>query len=87
MAAVKSNSLCIFKTRYLEGCYTDIFSIHTYIGVAILNILLFDLDRHSHSPFFNIVTLKTNFVVSYKLYHLEWISLYHDISEWLGFTI
>ena len=87
MAAVKSNSLCIFKTRYLERCYTDTFSIHTYIGVAILNILLFDLDRHSHSPFFKMVTHKTNFVISCELYHLEWIYLYHDISEWLGFTI
>ena len=46
MAAVKSNCLNIFKTRYLEGCYTDTFSICTYIGVYNLNILFLDLDRH-----------------------------------------
>ena len=61
--------------------------MHTYIGVAILNILLFDLGRHSHSPFFKMVTHKTNVVISCELYHLEWMYLYHDISEWLGFTI
>ena len=72
MAAVKSNSLCIFKTRYLDGCYTDTFSIHTYIGVDILNILLFDLDRHSHPPFLNMAAVLINVAISYQIWHLEY---------------
>ena len=39
-------------------------SIYTNVGVAILNILLFDLDRHLHSPFSKVVALKANVAIS-----------------------
>ena len=55
----------IFKTRYLEGCYTDTFSMYTYIGVDILNILLLDLDRHSHPPFLKMAAVLVNVAISY----------------------
>ena len=71
MAAVKSNGLYIFKTRYLEGCYADTFSIYTYIGVGILNILLLDLDRHSHPPFLKMASVFINVAISYQIWHLE----------------
>ena len=71
MAAVKSNCLYIFKTRYLEGCYTDTFSIYTYIGVDILNSLLLDLDRHSHPPFLKMVAVFINVAISDQIWHLE----------------
>ena len=64
MAAVKSNCLCIFKTRYLEGCYTDTFSIYTYTGVDVLKILLLDLDRHTHPPFLKMVAVLSNVAIS-----------------------
>ena len=71
MAAVKSNCLYIFKTRYLDGCYADTFSIYTYIGVDILNILLLDLDRHSHPPFLKMAAVLINVAISYQIWHLE----------------
>ena len=71
MAAVKSNRLCIFKTRYLEGCYTDTFSIHTYIGVDVLNILLLDFDRHSHPPFLKMAAVLIYVAISDQIWHLE----------------
>ena len=64
MAAVKSNCLYIFKTSYLEGCYTDTFSIYTYIGVDILNILLLDLDQYSHPPFLKTAAVLINVAIS-----------------------
>ena len=36
----------------------DSFVKYTYVRVAILNILLFDLDRHLHQPFCKMVALK-----------------------------
>ena len=48
-------------------------SKYTY-GEAILNILLFDLDRHFHSPFSKMVALKANVAISCELYRLESIS-------------
>ena len=71
MAAIKSNCLYIFKTRYLEGCYTDTFSIYTYIGVDILNILLLDLDRHSHPPYLKMAAVFINVAITYQIWHLE----------------
>ena len=71
MAAGKSNCLYIFKTRYFEGCYTDSFSIYTYIGVDILNILLLDLDRHPHPPFLKMAAVFINVAISYQIWHLE----------------
>jgi len=71
MAAVKSNYLYIFKTKYLEGCYTDTFSICTYIGVDILNILLLDIDEHSNPPFLKMAAVLINVAISYQIWHLE----------------
>ena len=72
MAAVKSNCLYIFKTIYLEGCYTDTFSIYTYIGEDILNILLLlDLDRHSHPPYLKMAAVLINVAITYQIWHLE----------------
>ena len=68
MSAVKSNCLYIFKKRYLEGCYTDTFSIYTYIGV---DILLLDLDRHSHPPFLKMAAVFINVAISDQIWHLE----------------
>ena len=84
MAAVKSNCLYIFKTRYLEGCYTNTFSIYTYIEVDILNILLFDLDRHSHLPFLNMAAVFTNITISYQIWHLD--SWYQRIGSWMAIS-
>ena len=67
MAAVKSNCLYIFKTRYLEGCYTDTFSTYTYSGVDIFNILLLDLDQHSHPPCLKMAAVFTNVAISDKV--------------------
>ena len=69
MAAVKSNCLYIFKTRYLEGCYTDTFSIYTYIGADIVNILLLDLVPHP--PFLKMAAVLINVAISYQILHLE----------------
>ena len=55
----------------------DSFVKNTYVGVAILNILLLDLDRHLHSQFFKMVALKANVAISCELYHLESISKLH----------
>ena len=71
MAAVKSNCLYIFKTNYLEGCYTNTFSIYTYIGVDHLNILPLDLDQHSHPPFLKMAAVLINVAISYQVWHLE----------------
>ena len=70
MATVNSNCLYIFKTRYLEGCYTDTFSIYSYIGVDILNSLLLDLDRHSHPLFLKMAAVFINVAISYQIWHL-----------------
>jgi len=83
MAAVKSNCLYIFKTRYLEGCYTDTFSIYTYIGVDILHILLLDLDRHSHPPFLKMTAVLINVAISYQVWHLESWFWYQCITIWM----
>ena len=53
MAAVKYNCLYIFKTRYLEVC--------------ILNILLLDLDRHSHPPFLKMAAVLINVAITYVI--------------------
>ena len=71
MAVVISNSLCIFKTRYLEGCYTELFSIYTYIGVDIKNIVLLDLDRHSHPQYLKMAAVFINVAISYQIWDLE----------------
>ena len=59
-----------------------VLSKYTYVGVAILNILQFDLDRHLHSPFSKMVALKANVVISCELYHLELISKLHVQRKW-----
>ena len=51
-------------------------SKYMYFGVVISNILLFDLDRHSHSPFVKLVTFKPNVAIFCVLYHLEPISYF-----------
>ena len=86
MAAVKSNCLYIFKTRYLDGCYTDIFSIYTYIGVDILNILLLDLDRHSHPPFLKMAAAFIKVAISDQIWHLEFWFWYECIGTWVAIS-
>ena len=49
----------------------DTFTIHTYIGVALLNILLFDLDRHSHPPCLKMAAVLINVAIFYQIWHLE----------------
>ena len=86
MAAVKSNCLYIFKTRYLEGCYTDTFSIYTYIGVDILNSLLLDLDRHPLPPFLKMASVFINVAISYQIWHLESLFWYQCIGTWIAIS-
>ena len=86
MAAVKSNCLYIFKTRYLEGYYTDTFSIYAYIGVVILNSLLLDLDRHSHPPFLKMAAVFINVAISYQIWHPESWFCYQCIDNWIAIS-
>ena len=78
MASVKSNCLYIFKTRYLEGCYTDTFLTYTYIGVDILNFLLLGLERHSHPT----SDVFINVAISYQIWHLVSWFWYQCIRTW-----
>ena len=74
MAHVKLDCLHIFKQFIWRDVIWTVLSKYTYVGVAILNILLFDLDRHLHSPFSKMVALKANVAISCELYHIESIS-------------
>ena len=52
---------------------------------TILNIMLFYLVRHLHSPFSKMVALKanvSNVAISCELYHLESISKLHVQRKW-----
>ena len=82
MAHVKSNCLHICKQFIWRDVIWTVLSKYTYVGVAILNILLFDLDRHFHSPFSNMVALKANVAISCEIYHLESISKLHVQRKW-----
>ena len=44
--------------------------------------LIFELDRHLHSPFSKMVALKANVAISCELYHLESISKLHVQRKW-----
>ena len=50
---------------------TETFSIYTYIGVDILNIVFLDLDRHSDPPFLKMAAVFINVAISYQIWHLE----------------
>ena len=47
--------------------YGHFFNIYTYIGVDILNVLLLDLDRHSHPPFLKMAAVFTNVAIYDKV--------------------
>ena len=82
MAHVKSNAYIFFKQFIWRDVIWTVLSKYTYVGVAILNILLIDLDRHLHSPFSKMVALKANVAISCELYHLESISKLHVQRKW-----
>ena len=78
--------LCSIKHSSAAGImcsYSDLTACQTFVKimyfcVLISNNLLFDLDQHSHSPFFKMVAIKINITLSFELYHLQVIYLYQD---------
>ena len=65
--------------------YGHVFNIYIY-WVDILNILLLDLDRHSHPPFLNISAVFINVAISYQKWNLESCFWYQCIGAWIAIS-
>ena len=65
---MKNRIAYIFIKQYIwRDVIRTVLSKYTYVGVAILNIFLFDLDRHLHSPISKMVALNAN-IATYQSY-------------------